>query len=231
MHMHKKVLVLPAVAIAVLAGAAPALAADDPSASPSDAIATAPPEQPGESDLVENAPETAAAAPTESVPSDDDLPSVPTSKTSATPDVQGCEPGWRYYATSKDKDYHKGVGAEQANHNGTSRTAKSTFTSETSGTVGIAFSGELKVSGPVLVTEVEGKFGVNVSTSLTTKIGNSISVDTPAKTTTFGRYGVYRLKSYGYSQYVYVNCGRGSKKNVTTYTPHRIGWAIWEKKD
>jgi len=215
----------------VFAAAAPALAVDDPSASPTETVATAPPAQPEESDLVEGAPQTAAPAPAETVLPGDDLPSVPTTKTSAAPDGQGCEPGWRYHATSKGKDYHKGVGVEQANHNGTSRTAQSTFTSETSGTVGIAFTGELKVSGRAVVTEVEGKFGVNVSTSLTAKIGNKISVDTPPKTTTFARYGVYRLKSYGYNQYVYVDCGKGSKKDVTTYTPHRVGWAIWEKKD
>jgi hypothetical protein len=32
-----------------------------------------------------------------------------------------------YYPTSKGSDYHKGVGAEQANYNGTSRTSRSTF--------------------------------------------------------------------------------------------------------
>lgn len=58
--------------------------------------------------------------------------------------------------------------------------------------------------------------------------GNSISADTPPHKTTYASYGVYRLKSYGYSQYTYVNCGKGGKKNVTIYTPHRVGWAIWE---
>ncbi|MFF7358336.1 hypothetical protein ACFZA1_37775 [Streptomyces filipinensis] len=60
------------------------------------------------------------------------------------------------------------------------------------------------------------------------RLGNSISVDTPAHKTTYASYGVYRLKSYGYSQYTYVNCGKGAKHNVTLYTPHRVGWAIWE---
>ena len=230
MRMPRKWLIAPAIAVAMLAGSGPALAEDDPSASPSETVATAPPEQPEESDLVEGAPATAASAPTETATSDDDL-TAPTAKASATTDAQGCEQGWYYHATEKGKDYHKGVGAEQANHNGTSRTAKSTFTSEVSGTIGIAFSGELKVGGSAAVIEIEGKFGVNVSTSLTAKIGNSIAVETPAHTTTYGRYGVYRLKSYGYSQYVYVNCGKGTKHNVTIYTPHRVGWAIWEEKD
>ncbi|WP_162602709.1 hypothetical protein [Streptomyces spongiicola] len=73
--------------------------------------------------------------------------------------------------TSKGKDYHKGVGAEQADCNGTSRTAKSTFTSEVTGKVGIAYSGELKVGGSVAVVEIEGRFNVNLSVELTAKRG------------------------------------------------------------
>ncbi|MYZ09042.1 hypothetical protein GT028_16940 [Streptomyces sp. SID2999] len=96
------------------------------------------------------------------------------------------------------------------------------------GTVGVAYTGELNVKGTVAVAEISSKFGVTVSASLTAKIGNTVTVDTPSHKTTYARYGVFWLKSYGYSQYVYVNCGKGSKKNVTIYTPHRVGWAIWE---
>jgi hypothetical protein len=69
---------------------------------------------------------------------------------------------------------------------------------------------------------------VDVTATLTAKLGNSISVDTPPRKTTYGRYGVYRLKSYGYNQYTYANCTKGVKKNITIYTPRRTGWAIWE---
>lgn len=145
------------------------------------------------------------------------------------PQSSACEPHWKYTATKKDKDYHKGVGAEQANYNNTSRTAKSSFTSEVSGTVGIAHTGELKVGSKIAVIEIEGKLSVNVSVSLTAKIGNTISVDTPPRKSTLARYGVYRLKSYGYSQYTYQNCTKGVKKNVTIYTPRRVGWYLWEE--
>ncbi|MEW2275885.1 hypothetical protein GTY41_05395 [Streptomyces sp. SID685] len=130
--------------------------------------------------------------------------------------------------TGKTKGYHKGVGVEQANHNGTSRTAKSTFTSEVSSTVGVAATGEVKVSLKQVVAEEEVKFGVTLSVSLTAKIGNTISVDTRSHKTTYARYGVFRLKSYGYSQYTYYNRYKGTKKNSTIYTPRRVGWAIWE---
>ncbi|MGW8631540.1 hypothetical protein [Streptomyces sp. NPDC055793] len=205
-----------------------------PTASDTTVVETAPPPGPEETDLIEGAPTGEAPAPTtppvSDPPAGDDGIDLPTSKPSATLDARPCEPGYRYTPTSKTKDYHKGVGAEQANYNGTSRTAKSTFTSEVTGKVGIAYSGELKVGGSVAVVEIEGKFGVNVSVELTAKLGNTIAVDTPSKRSTHARYGVYRLKSYGYSQYRYANCTKGVKKNVTIYTPRRVGWVLWETK-
>ncbi|MFV2121096.1 hypothetical protein ACE14D_22710 [Streptomyces sp. Act-28] len=77
--------------------------------------------------------------------------------------------------------------------------------------------------------EIEGKFGVDVATKLTAKVGNSIGVNTPPRKTTYARYGVYRLRSLGFSQYTYPNCNKSAKKSVTIYTPRRVGWAIWEK--
>ncbi|MFI8952602.1 hypothetical protein ACIGO6_39795 [Streptomyces sp. NPDC053750] len=197
-------------------------------------VETAPPPEPEESDLIEGAPTGEAPAPTTSPAPDptvgDGEIGLPTSKPSATLEARPCEPGYRYTPTSKSKDFHKGVGAEQANYNGTSRTAKSTFTSEVTGKVGIAYSGELKVGASVAVAEIEGKFGINLSVELTARLGNTIAVDTPPKRTTHARYGIYRLKSYGYSQYLYANCTKGVKKNVTIYTPRRTGWVLWETK-
>ncbi|MEV0963726.1 hypothetical protein AB0J25_14240 [Streptomyces sp. NPDC049910] len=212
-----------------------AVASEPSPASPGTAVVeTAAPPEPEESDLVEGAPSAEAPVPTmPTVPgpaAGDDGIGLPTSKPSATLDARACEPGYQYVPTSKGKDYHKGVGAEQANYNGTSRTARSTFTSEVTGKVGIAYSGELKVGGSVAVVEIEGKFNVNLSVELTAKMGNTVSVDTPSKRTTHARYGVYRLKSWGYSQYVYTNCTKGVKKNVTVYTPRRVGWVLWESK-
>lgn len=216
MRTSMRVLLAPALAVAVLAGTGPAFA-DDATPTPAETTATAPPDQPEESDLTEGAPDVDAPAPSDAA-----------NHPANSPDRPGCDQGWYYYPTSKNKDYHKGVGAGQANYNGASHVARSTFTSEVAGTVGIAVTGELNVKASVAVLEISGKFGVTVSASLTAKIGNSISTDTPAHKTTYASYGVYRLKSYGYSQYTYVDCGKGSKKSVTIYSPHRVGWAIWE---
>ncbi|MFH8774931.1 hypothetical protein [Streptomyces sp. NPDC017958] len=216
MRTPKAALLVPAIAVVLLAGGGPALADDSVPATNDNAVATAPPDQPEEADLTEGAPDTPAPA-----PSDDEGADIPSGRV--------CEAGWYYYPTTKkNKDYQKGVGAEQSNYNGTPHTAQSTFVSDTTGTVGIAFSGEFKVTAKQLVTEEEAKFGVNLSVSLTAKIGNSFSVATPSHRTTTARYGVYRIKAYGYSQYTHANCVKGTKKNATVYTPRRVGWAMWE---
>ncbi|MEU2108045.1 hypothetical protein [Streptomyces sp. NPDC019507] len=220
MHIPKKaaLLLAPSLTLAVLGLDSPAFAVDSEPSRTDTPVATAAPAEPEET-LTEGAPESEAPAPLEPAgkpPVDNGAWARP------------CEPGWKYFATSKGKDYHKGVGAEQSNYNGTSQTARSTFTSEVTGEVGIAYTGELKVSGGVAVAEIEGSFGVEVSAKLTAKLGNTISVNTPPRKTTHARYGVYRLKSLGYNHYVYANCTKGVKKNVTIYTPRRIGWAIWE---
>lgn len=222
-------LALACMTLATLIAAAGPAAAEDPAPEAGDipVIETVAPPQPEETDLVESAPTAEAPTPTATL---DDDPSLPSTKPSdqATPDGAGCADGYRYYSTSKDRDYHKGVGTTNSNYNGTTRTAKSTFTSEVTGKVGIGVSGDLNVSAGIAIAEVEAEFGVNVSVELTAKIGNTISVETPPKTTTNARYGVYRLKSYGYSQYVYVNCTRGPKHQVTLYTPRKVGWYLWE---
>ncbi|MGX2995280.1 hypothetical protein JNUCC64_13455 [Streptomyces sp. JNUCC 64] len=223
-------LVAPCLALAVLGVGSPAMANTDPGATQPEPVATEAPAVPEEPDLTEGAPDVNAPA----EPGGEYTPPVtgvpkPGQPAPDEPHGRPCEPGYSYTATSKGKDYHRGVGAEQANYNGTSHTANSAFTSETAGEVGIAVKGELKVSGSVLVLEVEGAFGVELSTKLSTKIGNTIRVKTPPRKTTFARYGVYRMKSAGYSQYTYANCTKGVKYPSTTYTPRRVGWAIWEK--
>jgi hypothetical protein len=112
----------------------------------------------------------------------------------------------------------------------TSRISPSTSTSEVTGKVGIAYSGELKVGGSVAVVDIEGKFGVELSVELTAKLGTTIAVDTPSKHSAHARSGAYRLKTYGCNQYLYGNCTRGVKKNVTIYTPRRVGRVLWETK-
>ncbi|MEV6005037.1 hypothetical protein AB0M25_38935 [Streptomyces griseomycini] len=200
--------------VLALGSAAPAFATDP---EPTEPVQTAPPAEPEESELVDAEPEQV-----------DDLPSVPVKPPTDQPDARACEPGYRYHATSKSKDCHKGVGVTQSNYNGTSRTARSTFTSEVAGKVGVSYSGKLGVKVSVAIVDIESEFDVNVSAEMSVSIGNRIAVDTPPKKTTNAKYGVYRLKSYGYSQYKYANCTNGVKNNVTIYTPRRVGWYIWE---
>lgn len=141
-----------------------------------------------------------------------------------------CEPGTRYVVTGKaKKEIHKGVGVEQANYNGTSRTITSAFTSTVTGSVGLSVSGELKTKASIAVAEIETKYGVELSLNLTAKLGNRVKAKTPPKKTTHARYGVYRLKTTGYSQYVYASCTKGKKVKSTLLTPRRVGWHVWER--
>jgi len=205
-------------AATALAAALPysALAADP---APGDTVVnTAPPAEPEEA--VTDVP----ADQTGRVPADDTAPK-PGGK---APAVRQCDAANVYVPKTKGKQYHKGVGATLSNRNDTSRTAKSTFTSEVSGTVGVSVSAGLSISIDALIGKIEQKYDINLSASLTAKLGNSISVDTPSKTTTNAKYGVYRLKNTGVSYRVYSNCESSPQKTVTSYTPLKVGWYLWE---
>jgi hypothetical protein len=140
----------------------------------------------------------------------------------------GCDVKRNYIAGTKGATFHQAVGPVNSNFNNTSRTAKTTFTSEVSGTVGIAVSGSLTVSRDFLVAKLEAAWKVDLSASMTTKPGNAISVNTPPHKSTFGKYGVHRLKNTGTSTVTFENCTKNSYK-VTTCTPARVGWHLWEQ--
>ncbi|WP_338698265.1 hypothetical protein V2W30_19595 [Streptomyces sp. Q6] len=182
-------------------------------------VETAPPAEPEEADLDEAGASEADQVPTEAPP-----------KAPEVPPKEACEDDYFWESTAKYKDYRKGVGATQVNTNATSRTGKSSFTSEATGTVTVGVSGKLKTKASIAVAEIETEYSVNLSVSLTAKIGNTYTIDTPPHTTTNARCGVYRLKTAGYSQYHYANCTKGVKHNATLYSPHEISWYVWEAK-
>jgi hypothetical protein len=151
-------------------------------------------------------------------------------KPSGSPNAEYCGPPKNIYRPTRNLGkIHAGVGATQANYNGTSRTARSWFKSEVGGEIGITISGEAKVSGGVIIAELEAKYGVDLSAKLTAKIGNEIQIDTPPKKTTYGKFGVWRMKNTGTSYTMYSNCKTSPKKTVTTHTPWYVGWYLWEK--
>ncbi|WEH15503.1 hypothetical protein [Streptomyces sp. VNUA24] len=152
------------------------------------------------------------------------------------PFAKPCEPGYRYVATStkksvraQGKGIHKGIGVTLANYNGGAKTMTSVFTSETEGEVGITVSGKLKAKASAVVAEVEHEYGVEVSAKLRVRIGNQIRVKTPPKKTSYARYGAYRLKIKGYSQYIYANCTKGTKVKSTVLTPRLVGWYTYNR--
>ncbi|MFF4588721.1 hypothetical protein [Streptomyces sp. NPDC001388] len=203
-----------AIALAALASMSlPASAADTDPAEPVVEIGTAPPEEPQETDL---------ADPIEGEPNIPDIP--PTGKLPS----EYCDKSHVYIPTANRGRKHKGVGPTLSNYNGSTRTARSTFTSEVTGEVGISLTGGLSTSVDVMVAKIESKYEVNLSLKLTAKLGNSIAVDTPSKKTTNAKYGVYRMKNTGTSYVIYSNCQTSAKKTITSYTPWRVGWYLWE---
>ncbi|MFC9299562.1 hypothetical protein ACFTWH_34770 [Streptomyces sp. NPDC057011] len=203
-------------ASAYAAQSAPAAVAEEDPTPADGEVNTAPPSAPEETDL--------------GTPVDPDPePWVPSKPGTDTTEGEYCGPTQRIYIpTSKGTTYHAGVGPTNSNYNGTSRTVRSTFTSEVTGEVGVSVTAGLATSVDVMIAKIEAKYDVNLSAKLTAKLGNSVSVDTPPKKTTNAKYGVYRLKNTGTSYTAYSNCTTSAKKTVTSYTPLKVGWYLWE---
>ncbi|MFI1887746.1 hypothetical protein [Streptomyces jumonjinensis] len=223
----------PSLAIVVLGVGSPALAeaptppaVETPIETPIETpvetpVETEPPAPPEETDLEDVVDGEAPAPPPEEEP-----PGGP-----GRLPAQPCLPGWIWESTKKYTGrHHKGVGVTQANHNATGRTGRSEFISEVAGEVGISVSGKLKAGASVVLAEIEAEYNVELSAKLTARVGNKYVTKTPPRTTTHARYGVYRLKTAGYNQYVYLNCTKGTKQNATVHSPRYIGWYVWETK-
>lgn len=183
----------------------------------------------GDSTVIHTDPGTETEEPVTDVPigTEDDIPS--------TPDGPGNHPGGDFcdvknvYTPTYKGGYHmKGIGATHANTNNTSRNVTSTFTSTETGSVGVSFSGSLSVSVKYMIVQIEGKYDVSLSSSISVTQSNSASVITPPHKITYAKYGVYRLRNQGKSYHVYSNCSTTTASTVTSYTPHHIGWYLWE---
>lgn len=220
--------IVSAAALLLTVSAVTAAVADDqpnPSASPTavastapdDGVNTEPPATPEETDLSDIPPEG------NGMPDSTEDPGM------NQPGYTDCGPIEHVYVPStKGAAYHAGVGATQADTNNTSRTAHYSFTSESSGTVGVSVSSGLQVSVNAMIAKIDTKYDVTLSTSLTVKIGNTVSGDIPPRKTVNGKYGVYRLKNTGQSYIIQSNCTITSQKTVTSYSPMKVGWYLWE---
>lgn len=138
-----------------------------------------------------------------------------------------CDVGWEYDITGYANSF-KPVTPIYSNDNGTSRSATSTFSATTAGTVGVTVSSEIKISAGFILESAEAKLGVNLSKSITTTIGNSISVTAPPHTTVNGQYGIKRKKTTGYLAWDFSNCAIGAHHPTTAWSPWNVGWHLWE---
>ncbi|MEU7562401.1 hypothetical protein [Streptomyces eurythermus] len=226
----RRTILVPATALLLATAlAGPALADDEtpaPTSSTSaplgnDVLNTSPPEQPEEDGLTE--------VPANEVDTEPEEPSAKPPLPGDVPAGVDCAPAHGVYIPTKQgRQYHRAVGPPNANYNGTSRTAKSTFTSEVTGEVGVSITGKLETSVGTLIARVKAEYEVTVSAKLTAKLGKSISVDTPSHKTTNAVYGVWRLKHTGKSYWLRGNCTTTPEQTVTSYSPYRVGWYLWE---
>ncbi|MFJ8143081.1 hypothetical protein [Streptomyces sp. NPDC096013] len=183
-------------------------------------LTTLPPVDPSETDLTD-APTDPAAVTSE--------PATPTDTASGNAaDGLRCEVDSVYRPTHLGGRYIRAIGPYQSNYNGTSNKESTTFTAEASGTVGISFTGSLKVSLSEVVSRQEVTYGINLSASLTAKLGNSVTATIPPHKTVSAKYGVWRRKITGTSYYVYSNCKTSTPSTIVSYTPYTVGWYTWE---
>lgn len=206
-------------------GTSAAFADDGDPTGDSTTVHTDPQADPAETDLVELTPSQ--------VDADPDIPGANSDGTGAGMNHPGSElcDDINVYTPINKGGYHvKGVGATNVNSNGTNHAITSTFTAKVTGTVGIAISGDLKTTAKFLIAKIEAKYNVTLSASMTAKLDNTVQTSTPAHKSSHATYGVYRLRNQGTSYHVYSSCHTTPKKTVTSYTPHHVGWYIWETK-
>jgi hypothetical protein len=184
-------------------------------------LSTLPPVDPMETDLTDAPTDPAGVSSQPAAPTD--------SPSGIAPAGVYCDNyGGIYKSTSLGGKYIRGVGAPQSNYNGTSNKESTTFTAEATGTVGISISGSVKVSINELVSVQEATFGLNLSASLTAKLGNSVTATIPPHKTVNAKYGVWRRRITGTSYYLYSNCTRSTPSTIVSYTPYTVGWYTWE---
>lgn len=136
--------------------------------------------------------------------------------------------GGYYTVTSKLGSYLWAVGADQSNYNATSHPLTSSFSATASKTVSVSLSASTEVSINALVAKQKVTLRGTLAVSKTATLSNTVTVTgSPHKTIT-ARYGVWRLKITGKTWRAYSNCTETAKRNVTSYTPYKVGWYVWE---
>ncbi|WP_128642866.1 hypothetical protein [Streptomyces sp. SS] len=217
--MIRRGLLVPIAAVAIFGSTNSAAFAESMEATPVEEGILQPGPPPEEEEGFESAPsETEELPPTSGKPPADG------------PSAEYCGPTKHVYKPNANLGKaHAGIGVAQANYNATSRTARSWFKSEVGGEVGVTVSSEVKASASVVVSEVEAKYGVDLSAKVTAKVGNEIQVDTPPKKTTYAKFGVWRMKNTGIAYTIYSNCTTSPKKTGTTFSPWCVGWYLWER--
>ena len=102
-----------------------------------------------------------------------------------------------------------------------------TVSATVTGTATATVSGNLEFSRDFVVANVKATYGINASLSLSTTLGNSFTFNVPAWKTGDAVYGVYRSYTTGREEWYTTNCVVTQYRNVTAYSPYKVGWRVW----
>jgi hypothetical protein len=138
-----------------------------------------------------------------------------------------CDPYTEFVPSHRYADFLAQDGPTYSNWNNNAQIGSSTFTSTNTRTVTSQFSASFSVDEGIIFAGIKQTYGVSLSNSMTAGTGTSITVSTPPKTFSNGRYGVYEVVVDG--DYVYHNqyCDAHDRGNVRVYGARKVGWYAW----
>ncbi|WP_104817844.1 hypothetical protein [Kitasatospora sp. MMS16-BH015] len=142
------------------------------------------------------------------------------------PNVNHCNYEAWYDGISNQGRTLFGVGPTQANYNGTSHDATSTFSAQISGTVGMTINASVSADAGIVLARASASTGVSLSASLTASLGNSTTVTTSPGRTAYATYGVWRLQTYGTYHVNREDCS-STATGLTAFSPWYVGWNTW----
>lgn len=136
--------------------------------------------------------------------------------------------GWQYDVNTKYGSVHDNSGPAFKNYNGTASSESMTFTSQTSGTVGVTVtvSGTFNIGAIIAGAQLTTSVALNATYSWT--YGNNVTMSVPSKRYGNAVYGAWRWKTYGHYYYLSPTCTISSSQYITTYVPENTsGWNTW----
>lgn len=140
-----------------------------------------------------------------------------------------CQAGWEYDVTQTYGQEFLGLpGGTYKDYNGTASNARASFTSNVSGTIGVAVSTGAKVDVGAVVVGAEVSVNTTLTASVNAGLGNTMAITVPSHQFGYGSWGAWRWHTYGSYYYVSQQCAQSSRQTFGTWVPNVApGWKTW----